>query len=101
MTATPEAAKDALDLTAYRAALASYRQIVVAHIANALVCDSDVVHGRACDLAKALDQAGLNVDYEVDEHIDRHCEITAREAWKPPSVRREERDAALQASAPF
>ncbi|MFK8844740.1 hypothetical protein [Streptomyces sp. Ac-502] len=82
----------ALDVSAYRAALTSYRNIVVAHIAWTLVyAETDEEHVGACQLAASLDKAGLNVDTEIEQRVDEiGCAVTT--AWKRPSIRRAERD---------
>jgi hypothetical protein len=83
----------ALDVSAYRAALASYRNIVVAHIAWTLTyAETDEEHAGACQLATALDGAGLNIDTEIEQRVDEIGWCAVATAWKRPSIRRAERD---------
>lgn len=84
----------ASDAIASQAASSSYRQILVGHIASLLEHGTDEQHDSAVGLAKQLDQAGLNLDDDVDDRIARYGEINPSDAWKPPSVRRAEWEAA-------
>lgn len=79
------------DLAAYRGANASWNRIVVAHIAEALASGDDDRHAHAIRLAQSLDEAGLNVDVAVDDHLDRFTDCGNRDAWTPPAVRRARR----------
>lgn len=80
------------DVSAYRATVAAYRRIVIAHIAGALSDGSDEEFKRARGLAQALDEAGLNVDAEVDEFATRCCEVDPKKLWTLPSERYPELD---------
>lgn len=75
------------DLSAYRAATASYRRIIVAHLAETLASSNDEEHRKGLRLAMALDEAGLNVDLDVDAYADQFCEIDPRKLWQLPSTR--------------
>jgi uncharacterized protein (DUF3084 family) len=88
-----ELAKAQQDLRAYRAANASWLQVVVRHVANGLTSSDDTQHAAALQLTTALDGVGLNIDLAVDDEVDRFTDMSARQAWKSPLVRRAEWEA--------
>ncbi|MEU2789086.1 hypothetical protein [Streptomyces sp. NPDC007100] len=79
----------ALDTTAYRAAFGSLRQIVAQHMADALVQGDDAEHRRTVRLARGLDEAGLNLDAEIDAYISGNHDARPKWAWKSPAARKE------------
>ncbi|MFG3051804.1 hypothetical protein ACGFZP_12765 [Kitasatospora sp. NPDC048239] len=81
---------------------ASWRSIVVGHIADALLSDDEGRHAHACRLAQHLDEAGLNVDLAVDDHIHSlGGPLSPRDAWSRPSARRERFRQEAAAHVPF
>lgn len=77
-----------LDLTAYRAGLAAYRQLVSAYVADALLRSDDDEHRRIVRFARGLDEAGLNIRSDVDLHLETFHERDAASAWKSPIARK-------------
>lgn len=77
-----------LDLTAYRAGLAAYRQLVSTYVAEALLCSNDDEHRRLLRFARGLDEAGLSIRSEVDLHLETFHERDAASAWKAPITRK-------------
>lgn len=81
----------ASDLAAYRHTISTMRFALVRQIAEGLaLSEGDEAHSRAVGLARYLDSVDLNVDREVDTYIEEHCGMSPRDAWKSPTVRREE-----------
>lgn len=77
-----------LDLTAYRAGLAAYRQLVSTYIAEALLLSDDDEHRRLLRFARGLEEAGLSVRSEVDLCLTTFHERDAASAWKAPINRK-------------
>jgi hypothetical protein len=81
------------DTIAYRHTINTMRFALIRHVAEGLaLSEGDEAHQHARGLATYLDSVGLNVDDEVDAYITEQCGYSdAARAYKPPSVRREER----------
>ena len=77
----------ALDITVYRAALASMRNLVAEHIAASLEGADDAEHRRTMRLVRGLDEAGLNIDNLVEDWLESR-DGEPREVWQAPSARR-------------
>lgn len=77
----------ALDVTVYRAALASMRSLVAEHIAESLERADDGEHRRTMRLVRGLDEAGLNIDDMVEGWLESH-DVSPFEVWQSPSSRR-------------
>lgn len=86
------------DLVAWRTAFVAQRNILIAHLADALVNGNDDAHRRATDCARQLDEAGLNVDDDIDTFVIVNLGHAPAWAWKPPAVRKAEDD---DTSVPF
>ncbi|MET9012271.1 hypothetical protein ABZX74_15335 [Streptomyces olivaceoviridis] len=83
----------AADVAAYRHTIQSLRFALVRHIAEGLaLSDGDEAHQHARGLAQYLDSVGLNVDQEVDAHIESLGWGDTRDAWLNPTARREKWD---------
>lgn len=78
----------ALDVTVYRAALASMRNLVSDHIAESLERADDAEHRRVMRLVRGLDEAGLNLDDLVEGWLESR-NVSTREVWQTPSARRQ------------
>ncbi|MFC9821432.1 hypothetical protein ACFWG6_31130 [Streptomyces erythrochromogenes] len=88
------------DASAYRAALASWRDIVAHFVAWGLsFAENDDEHGTYLRLAQRLDEAGLNIDNDIDK-ITPEFGKDPRGMWKPPTVRRAEWAAECAATNP-
>lgn len=83
----------AADVTSLRHAIHTYRFALIRQVAEGLaLSEGDEAHRHARGLAQYLDSVDLNIDREVDAYIEDNCDYgDAREAWKAPSVRHEER----------
>lgn len=77
----------ALDVTVYRAAFASMRNLVAEHIAECLERADDGEHRRTMRLVRGLDEAGLNIDRLVEGWLESN-DVSTREVWQAPSSRR-------------
>lgn len=83
----------AADAAAYRHTIHTLRFALVQHIAHGLaLSESDEAHQHARGLAQYLDSVGLNVDLEVDAHIEGLGWGDPRDAWLNPTARREKWD---------
>ena len=78
----------ALDVAAYRAALAALRNLLAEHIAEALTKAETAEHHRVVRLCRGLDEAGLNLDDLVEGGL-RSYDVSPEEAWQSPSARRQ------------
>lgn len=76
-----------LDVTVYRAALASMRNLIAEHIAESLERADDGEHRRTMRLVRGLDEAGMNIDNLVEGWLESH-EVSPFEVWQAPSARR-------------
>jgi hypothetical protein len=80
------------DASSYRAALTAWRGIVAHSVAWGLMhADTDVEHGRWRDVAQRLDEAGLNIDLDIDRILPS-IDCTPAIGWDPPTVRAAKRD---------
>jgi len=77
-----------LDLIAYRAGLAAYRQLVSTYVAEALLLSNDDEHRRLLRLARGLEEAGLSIRSEVDLSLETVHERDAASAWASPIARK-------------
>lgn len=77
-----------LDLTAYRAGLAAYRQLASTYVAEALLLSNDDEHRRLLRFARGLEEAGLSIRSEVDLYLETVHERDAASAWKSPITRK-------------
>lgn len=94
----------AVDAAAYRHTIQSMRFALIRHIAEGLaLSEGDEAHQHARGLAQHLDSVGLNVDREVDAHIEGLGWGDPRDAWLSPTARREkwDRQAAEEAKRIF
>jgi hypothetical protein len=93
--ALAQGATTSADVTAYRHTLQTMRFALIRHVAEGLaLSEGDEAHQHARGLAQYLDSVGLNVDLEVDAHIEEHCGYNdARDAWLSPTERRSKWDA--------
>lgn len=82
----------ALHRIVYQAAFANQRRLFVEYLAEALVKGDDAEHHRAVRCARALDEAGLNVDADIDNHLHDLYDMRPEWAWKPPAARQAEMD---------
>ncbi|MFD5508960.1 hypothetical protein ACFWIB_14455 [Streptomyces sp. NPDC127051] len=88
------------DASAYRAALASWRDIIAHFVAWGLsFAETDEEHAPYLRLAQRLDEAGLNIDNDIDK-ITPEFGKNPRGMWKPPTVRRAEWAAECAATKP-
>ncbi|MFD5678397.1 hypothetical protein [Streptomyces sp. NPDC127040] len=75
------------DASAYRTALIAWREIVTRSVAWGLMhAETDNDHRNWRDLTQRLDEAGLNIDAEVDATIPQ-IDGDPRLTWHPPTVR--------------
>lgn len=80
----------AADAVAYRHTIQSLRFALIRHVAEGLaLSEGDEAHQHALGLAKYLDSVGLNVDREVDAHIEGLGWGDTQDAWLSPTARRE------------
>jgi len=72
------------ELAVAREQLDAFRRVVVGHVAKSLTSGDLTSWRLACDLAKELDGAGVNVDEAVGRHLEAQG-LDARAAWLPPA----------------
>lgn len=70
--------------THLRQQLAEMRRVAVWHTAEALAANDLTQWRSAIGFAKALDEAGLNIDKAIDERME-DLDINGRAAWAGPS----------------
>ncbi|MET8113736.1 helix-turn-helix domain-containing protein [Streptomyces prasinus] len=81
----------AADATSYRHTIHTLRFALIRHVAEGLALSAtDEAHQHARGLAQYLDSVGLNIDREVDAHLEEHCGMSSKQAWKTPTQRNEE-----------
>jgi hypothetical protein len=77
------------ELMAHQAGMESFRRIFSQHIGHGLAfAENDAEHESARSLAQQLDEAGLNLDHEIDKAVVFFGR-DARLSWMPPSHRAE------------
>lgn len=80
------------DASAYRMALVTWRETVARSVAWGLMhATTDDEHRRWRDVAQRLDEAGLNIDLDIDRILPS-IDCTPAIGWDPPTVRAAKRD---------